>query len=224
MLTKEIQEWLCLHGHVVSIDGDLGPATRAAIRAFQLKNALPVTGAIDEKTAAFLTHPLAAASNVVGLPCGTFAEALLSVARHYLSYSPKEVGGENKGPWVRHFMRGQEGAPRAWCCGCVCTLMRAASLLIAGPNLAYTTSCDILAVQAQTLGLFRTSHEGLNPGSLFLLKGKQPGDWIHVGVVTEFGSDYFTTIEGNTNDEGSREGYEMCARTRSYKNVDFISI
>jgi hypothetical protein len=30
------------------------------------------------------------------------------------------------------------------------------------------------------------------------------------------------TIEGNTNDDGSAEGYEVCARTRSYTNMDFI--
>lgn len=32
------------------------------------------------------------------------------------------------------------------------------------------------------------------------------------------------TIEGNTNDDGSREGYEVCARTRDYNEMDFIKI
>jgi hypothetical protein len=34
----------------------------------------------------------------------------------------------------------------------------------------------------------------------------------------------FETIEGNTNDDGSREGYEVCRRFRSYQKTDFILI
>ena len=33
-----------------------------------------------------------------------------------------------------------------------------------------------------------------------------------------------STIEGNTNDTGSREGVEVCARTRSYAGKDFIIV
>ena len=32
---KLIQEWLCLHGFYVSIDGDFGPATEQAVKDFQ---------------------------------------------------------------------------------------------------------------------------------------------------------------------------------------------
>jgi len=32
----------------------------------------------------------------------------------------------------------------------------------------------------------------------------------------------FQTIEGNTNDDGSREGYEGCQRVRGYASKDFI--
>jgi hypothetical protein len=34
----------------------------------------------------------------------------------------------------------------------------------------------------------------------------------------------FETIEGNTNDEGSREGYEVCHRVRGYGSKDFILV
>lgn len=49
-------------------------------------------------------------------------------------------------------------------------------------------------------------------------------DWTHTGFVTMFNKDFFDTIEGNTNDDGNREGYEVCARTRGYKNEDFIKL
>jgi hypothetical protein len=32
----------------------------------------------------------------------------------------------------------------------------------------------------------------------------------------------FKTIEGNTNDDGSREGYEVCARIHDFKSMDFV--
>jgi hypothetical protein len=49
-----------------------------------------------------------------------------------------------------------------------------------------------------------------------------PSDWTHTGIVVSTSAETFKTIEGNTNDDGSREGYEVCARTRGYSNMDFI--
>jgi hypothetical protein len=36
------------------------------------------------------------------------------------------------------------------------------------------------------------------------------------------GPEGFKTIEGNTNDEGVSNGFEVCMRSRSYKDKDFI--
>jgi len=36
----------------------------------------------------------------------------------------------------------------------------------------------------------------------------------HTGIVEKVEADVIHTIEGNTNDDGSREGYEVCRRTR----------
>jgi hypothetical protein len=48
------------------------------------------------------------------------------------------------------------------------------------------------------------------------------GDWVHTGLVLSAGKETFETIEGNTNDAGDREGYEVCRRVRGYKGKDFI--
>ena len=61
------------------------------------------------------------------------------------------------------------------------------------------------------------------PGDIFLNR-KTSTDWTHTGIVTEVGDGWFRTIEGNTNDEGSREGYEACARTRGFKGRDFVCL
>lgn len=45
----------------------------------------------------------------------------------------------------------------------------------------------------------------------------------HTGIVISVQSDTITTIEGNSNDEGSREGYEVCKRTRKISTcVGFV--
>lgn len=49
-------------------------------------------------------------------------------------------------------------------------------------------------------------------GDVFIMDyGKGLG---HTGIVERIEGDKLFTIEGNTNDEGSREGYEVCRRIR----------
>jgi hypothetical protein len=40
--------------------------------------------------------------------------------------------------------------------------------------------------------------------------------------VISAGPTTFETIEGNTNDSGDREGFEVCARVRGYDSKDFV--
>lgn len=48
------------------------------------------------------------------------------------------------------------------------------------------------------------------PGDIFIMDyGKGLG---HTGFVTKVTDDRILTIEGNSNDEGSREGYEVCRK------------
>jgi hypothetical protein len=61
------------------------------------------------------------------------------------------------------------------------------------------------------------------PGSIFLDR-RTSTDWTHTGLVIAFHDNVFETIEGNTNDSGGREGYEVCKRTRGYARKDFIKI
>ena len=52
----------------------------------------------------------------------------------------------------------------------------------------------------------------IEPGAVFIMDhGKGAG---HTGLVEKIHGSFIDTIEGNTNDEGSREGYEVCRRTR----------
>lgn len=66
----------------------------------------------------------------------------------------------------------------------------------------------------------------VKPGHLFVIRNPAPDqrdDWIHCGIVTAVGPDYFETIEGNTNTDGSREGTEVCKRVRAFNaRTDFV--
>lgn len=55
------------------------------------------------------------------------------------------------------------------------------------------------------------------PGDVFIMDfGKGTG---HTGIVEKVEDDVIHTIEGNTNDDGSREGYEVCRRTRPRNKI-----
>jgi len=151
---------------------------------------------------------------------------MLLFAEAHLRQNPREVEDQNQGPWVQTYMRGHEGPEWAWCADFVTFLMRqAAEWMSTDPPIAGSFSCDTLAAQAKERGYFvpegSARSRAIPPGSLFLNR-RTSTDWTHVGLVVEAGELTFTMIEGNTNDEGSREGYEVCMRTCAYGNRDSI--
>jgi hypothetical protein len=46
-------------------------------------------------------------------------------------------------------------------------------------------------------------------------------DWVHTGLILRLAGETFQAIEGNTNDEGSREGYEVFKRVCGYRKKEF---
>jgi hypothetical protein len=223
-----VQEWLSLAGLRVGIDGDYGPATTAAVRVFQGRAGLPQTGVVDRATFDALLAPMRAALETIAPPPGaTLGTLTVLYARQHLAQRPREVGGENMGPWVRLYMDGNQGADQLWCAGFATFVQRqaAATLGVAVP-VARTFSCDELAAHAKHAACFVAGcpdFRAITPGSLFLVR-RTDGDWQHVGIVTATEPDAFHTIEGNTNDDGSREGYEVCERVRGYDKKDFVVV
>lgn len=230
---ERVQEWLCLQGHPVVVDGDFGHATQAAVTRFQEARGLQVSGVVDAATWSALTRPMQEAlamgpqSSLVEL-----GEAVVYVARTHLCQRPREVGGANRGPWVRLYMDGNQGPEWAWCAGFATFCIQQAARGLGRPMpLQRTFSCDVLAewargagrlVQGGALSVASGRAKLVPPGSLFIHR-RGPRDWDHVGIVTRMDHDYFETVEGNTNDAGHRDGYEVCARTRGLRSdMDFI--
>jgi hypothetical protein len=226
---RRVQEWLSYHECATAIDGDFGTATGQAVQKFQRQNALPETGSVDQQTWSALTAPLRSAlDDGVGT---TLGDRLLSIAQQHLRLNPRELGGDNRGPWVRIYTGGHDGPEWRWCAGFVTFLLKQASL---ETNMKMpfkgSLSCDTLAAQSQDAGLFVAEKE-LKGGKiewdelgkifLFLVR-RTPGDYTHVGIGLGGSEQGFNTIEGNTNDSGSPNGYEVCARIRSAASKDFI--
>ena len=226
---KLIQEWLCLNGFGVKIDGEFGPATEAAVKQFQERKGLPGTGLVDLATFERLVDPMKAALKKISPNGRSVGELTVAYAQQHLRQHPVEVGGENRGPWVRLYMNGNEGQPWAWCAGFACYgLRQACETLGEAMPIEPSFSCDSLAAFARQRGRLLdgtnlSDRARITPGSLFLIR-RTSTDWVHTGIVIAAEAEFFRTIEGNTNDNGSREGYEVCMRTRSYKAMDFVLV
>jgi hypothetical protein len=227
---KQVQEWLCLNGIHIAIDSDFGQVTETAVAKFQGQRRLAKTGVVDEATFDKLVEPLLKA--LAPIPAGnkTLNQLVAAYARQHLALHPREIGGENCGPWVRLYMEGHDGKEWLWCAGFVCFILRQAARQLDVPMpFKRTFSCDALAEQAKQKDLFVSErsltnsgdHGRLTGGTIFLSR-RTANDWTHTGLVLDADSGVFSTIEGNTNDEGSREGYEVCRRMRGYAKKDFV--
>ncbi|QSQ18185.1 peptidoglycan-binding protein [Myxococcus landrumensis] len=227
---RRVQEWLTLNGFAVAIDGDFGPATEAALKRFQAKTGLPVTGVADAATFARLSASLRSALGQLAPEGRSLGELTVAYAAQHLRHLPREVGGRNRGPWVRLYLDGNEGESWCWSAGfATYCLHQAARTLGVEMPVERTFSSDLLAAQSRVRERFLSTLSAppdrilIRPGSLFLRR-RTRGDWVQAGIVTEVDEETFQTIEANTNDEGTHEGHEVCARTRGFKSVDFVLV
>lgn len=225
---KRVQEWLTLHDCALAIDSDFGSVTELQVKAFQTRINVASTGVVDQATWDHLVEPLVKAVAPIA-PNATLSLTIAAVAAQHVAQHPREAGGDNMGPWVRAYL-GWEGKPAKWCAGFTCTAMeQAAKLHGAATPISSSASCDTLADRAKTASKFvrgagptnTPPAQAIPPGSFFLVRATST-DWTHVGIVTIAGAAAFQTLEGNTNDEGSPDGFEACARARNYKMKDFI--
>jgi hypothetical protein len=225
---KVIQEWLGLHGFNVVIDGVYGPATELAVKDFQKTNNLVPTGLVDSDLYAKLVYPMVDAITPIIPPKNAkLGDMMIAYAKQHLRAGACEVGGQNRGPWVRLYMDGKEGADWPWCAGFVSFILKQACDALNRPlPFATSPSCYIMAMNAKDKKMYRHGSElgamrgeNLTGAIFFVRSGNQ---WSHTGIVIEAKYDAFYTVEGNTNDDGSAEGYEVCKRIRNYDGKDFI--
>ena len=232
MKVKRVQEWLTYHSFATTIDSDFGEATEICVRRFQESKILPITGIVDEATWNELIAPLVTVlSPIEPAANDTLSDLMLKYANQHLALHPIELGGENAGVWVRLYMDGNEGADWKWCAGFVTFIMKQACEILERPTpIPGSFSCDSIAYQAREAGLFIAGKDieqghitipSLGTAQMFVVR-RTATDWTHIGFSFDWQDHTFSTIEGNTNDEGASNGYELCKRSRSIKDKDYI--
>ena len=242
---KRVQEWLNLwtfydnNWHLeIEMDGDFGPVTQRAVKRFQSFRRIQSDGIVGPHTWQNLTEPMVKAfSEIPFFTSVDLGRRIVEYAKQHLSSHPTEFQ-PNLGPWVRAYMDGNEGAQWYWCCGFVEAILDMAyssiqqNYLDHFPNPSYF-SCDKVLKYARDNGGWHSNADVKNgnytpkPGDLFLIISQSnPNDAKHIGVVINCHDLQITTIEGNTNEAGSRNGTVVRMRTRDIKNylIDIVEL
>jgi hypothetical protein len=220
---RRVQEWLTLRGIKTAIDGDFGPTTERALRAFQAGRETASPGVVDDRTWAALTAPLRRAMAPIDGTGKTLNELVCLYARQHLAERPFEVGGPNDGPWVRAYMLGNGGKIWQWCSGWAC-LVLAQACAARGVPMPFVPSFGVPQVVRSAKARGRFLPDGpAAPGDLFVIPTAR-GSWCHIGVVLEWGTPMFLSGEGNTNAAGGSDG--TCARSmrRTTARCDFLRV
>ena len=137
-----------------------------------------------------------------------------------------EQGGENRGQMVELMLREVDlPAGEPWCAAYV---YHTGYWSQYNPATQHSTWPLPKTGACATLGAFATAHDLLHAtpirGDIFLMYFPSLHRFAHTGIVlsvTETTSAYLcTTIEGNTNDDGSRDGWKTCIKSRGFKKTD----
>lgn len=144
----------------------------------------------------------------------TLANETLLIAKSQIGVQeiPKN---SNSGPDVKKYLKSvglSEGYP--WCMAFVFWCVKQSALKTAIKNPLKKTG----GVIDQYNSCPKIRQALPKPGDIFIMDyGKGIG---HTGFVTKvLANGSVKTIEGNTNDDGSREGYEVCERTRKITSI-----
>lgn len=126
--------------------------------------------------------------------------------------------GNNAGPEVKRYLKAvglSTGNP--WCMAFVYWCVELAAQRLGMKNPLIKTAGVLDQYNRTTLRKLPNRSSGVKPGDIFIMDlGKGTG---HTGFVEKIPNGLIHTIEGNTNDEGSREGYEVARRERIIGNI-----
>ena len=219
----------------ITIDGIFGPVTLKEIKGVQYFLRLNPDGIVGPLTWKAMIKPLVDTFEYLNFPSSfKLRDRMRVIAEQHQIHRPYELP-PNRGPWVRSYMDGNDGKPWAWCMGFAQAILDQAFSTF---NQKYTdhfvkTYLVEAARQDAKKNQRLISNQEVRqkqyepkPGDIFLLV--YPGDTNahHAGVVVEYFNQTLTTIEGNTNFAGGREGVGVFKRRRNIteENIDLISL
>lgn len=217
-IVKAIQNQLNSKGcGPIAVDGDFGIKTLRAVKLFQSRhtdthgNPLLTDGRIGPITWDIL---FSAEKNVITSVATTdLLKKVLEIANTQIG-KVEHPPHSNRGPEVDIYLKSVGLDPKSgnypWCAAFVYWCFEQASLQTGKANPAIKTA-GVLDHWNRTKGTKITMGDAManpskiQPGAIFIMDfGKGQG---HTGIVENVGNGYITTIEGNTNNDNSREGY-----------------
>ena len=153
----------------------------------------------------------------------TLAQKSLSIALTQLGISENPCGS-NSGPEVNLYLKSIGlNSGYAWCMAFVYWCVNQAANELGVKNPLVKTAGVLLQWNSTTLRKFPNRSTSVKPGDVFIMEfdhGKG-----HTGFVVSVKKGVVHTVEGNTNDDGSREGYEVALRQRTITSIKgFIQI
>ena len=154
---------------------------------------------------------------------------LVAAANAFVGVS--EQGGDNRGQMVEHFLRSVHLPPgQPWCAAFVHHVGHSAHYDHVTRRstwpLPATGSCEALARAARANGVLRDEPY---VGDVFLLYSRARARFIHTGIVVGVLDEHrvhdrdvhaCVTVEGNTNDDGSRNGHTTLRKLRTFREAD----
>jgi hypothetical protein len=208
-------------------DGDFGPQTQDAVELFQSRTAdhfglpLEVDGRVGPLTwASLFAAPEVPTVSVAGNPL--LAETL--------RFAATQIGvmeqplGSNRGPQVDQYLRSVGIDPAQgsfpWCAAFVYFCFQQAAITLGRANPVIKTGGVLdLWNRAGAAGIPRLGTPEcvdnpslVLPGMIFIIVNSNGNG--HCGLVEAITGTFLTTIEGNTNDNGSREGIGVFRRQK----------
>jgi hypothetical protein len=208
----------------VAQDGDFGPQTGEAVELFQVRSAdhfgapLDADGKVGPLTwASLFALPAIPVVSNPGMP----------ILVETLRFAGTQIGvmeqplGSNRGPQVDLYLKSAGadlGSP--WCAAFVyfCFQQAAAGLGSANPLIRTASVLDHWN-RAGAAGIPRLGKDEcvakpslVKPGMIFIIVNTNGSG--HCGLVESVTGTLLTTIEGNTNDNGSREGIGVFRRQK----------
>ncbi|ADV82651.1 CHAP domain-containing protein [Terriglobus saanensis] len=224
----------------VDVDGKYGAETAGAVEHFQARSVdsngtpLLIDGKVGPTTWAVLFGDRT-------VPTLTKTKAVSPLLKKILNVAAGEIGtmevppGSNRGPEVDLYIEktGLDPAGHfAWCACFVYWCFDKAAGSLDTPNpcpktagvLAHWADANHVSSARRILSEEAQNEPSLIvPGTLFLLRTS--GTAGHMGLIEEVHGNQLTTIEGNTNDGGSREGigvFRRTTRTIGQINLGFV--
>lgn len=148
----------------------------------------------------------------------------MTLAAEALAAATTQIGvqeqpkGSNSGRHVDLYLKSVGLKPGySWCMAFVYWCVSAAAASLGLKNPLVKTGGVLDQWNRNKLRLLPARSSAVKPGDIFIMDlGKGLG---HTGFVERITGGLVHTIEGNTNDEGSREGYEVCRRERALSSI-----